>query len=90
MSRMNEPPTALEMFQRCSLVCISVCLIFSLVPFEDFEFDGQFDSFMMDGLILNFIASAVIVPEILFGRFLTARPVLPRLFSSLIVPPPIV
>jgi hypothetical protein len=89
MFKTNEPATATGIIQRCILLCIGVCLLFSLTPSTDFDFDGQFDSFVTDGLILNFAASAVVAPVFLFGRFLTARLVLPRFFSYPIVPPPI-
>ena len=89
MFKMNEPFTTAGIFKGCILLFIGLCLLFSLTPSTDFDFDGQFDSFVTDSLILDFVASIVVVPVFLFGRFLTAYLASPRLFASQIVLPPI-
>ena len=89
MFKTNESSSGAGIIRQCILLFIGVCLLFSLTPSTDFDFDGQFDSFITDGFILNFAVSAVVVPVFLFGRFIPARLAAPRLFTSLIVPPPI-
>ncbi len=89
MFRTNKAFADTKIFRLCILLCIGVCLLFSLTPLTDFDSDGVLDSFTTDGLILNFAAFAIAAPIFLFCRILTARVTSPKLFSSLIVPPPI-
>jgi hypothetical protein len=89
MFKMNRPFTTAGIFKGCILLCICLSLLFALSPSTDFDLDGQSDSFVTDGLILDFVASTVVVPVFLFGRFLTAYLTSPRFFASQIVLPPI-
>lgn len=88
MFGMNELFASLEMLKKCLLLCFGVCLLFSLTPATDFDFDGEFDSFATDSLILSSVLSVVVLPAFCFGRFLSVRFVPPRPFSLPTVPPP--
>jgi hypothetical protein len=79
---------SLRFFHMVILLMMVICLLTALVPLADFDFDGLWDSFLTDGLVL--LPNIFLAP--LFVFLLTDLPVAflatPRLFSSLIVPPP--
>ncbi len=89
MPRMSKTPPSLKLLKRCILLFIGVCLLFALTPFTDFDFDGSLDSFLTDGLLLIPAQPATVVPVPFLVSSLTAYLASPRLFSFLIVPPPV-
>ncbi len=89
MFRMNDFAAGMKFLGRCILLCMSLCLLFSLAPFTDFDSDGLFDSFATDGLLLSPIALAIVTPVFLLGEYLTYGLLSPKFFHSLVVPPPV-
>jgi hypothetical protein len=79
---------SLRFFHMVTLLIMVICLLTALVPLADFDFDGFWDSFVTDGLVLlPNIFLATLFAFLLTG-LLVAFLATPRLFSSLIVPPP--
>ncbi len=90
MLRMNEASTRQLTLRQCLLLCVGVCLLFSLTPLTDYDGDGFWDSFVTDGLLAISVVFALAIPMLLVrGRLLTASLASPGFFSYLIVPPPI-
>lgn len=90
MFRMSETPASLKLLKRCLLLFVGICLLFSLTPFTDFDFDGSLDSLLTDGLLFVPTQPATIIPTLFSTGLLTAYLIAPRIFSFLIIPPPIV
>jgi hypothetical protein len=80
----------LRFFNVVLLLMMVVCLLAALAPLADFDFDGLRDSFVTDGLLL--LPTIFLAPGLIF--LLTNLPIAylatPRLYSALIVPPPII
>jgi hypothetical protein len=80
----------LRFFNVVLLLMMGVCLLAALVPLADFDFDGLQDSFVTDGLLL--LPTIFLAPGLIFllTNLLIAYLATPRLYSALIVPPPII
>jgi hypothetical protein len=86
---MNERSASLNLLKVCILLCTGICLLFALTPLTDFDYDGVPDSFLTDGLLLNFGLPGTVIPVIFMNQSPSAYLAPPRLFTSLVVPPPI-
>ena len=86
---MNERLASPNLLKKGILLCTGMCLIFALTPLADFDYDGLPDSFLTDGLLLNFALPGTVSPELFPTRSPLAYLAPPRLLISLIVPPPI-
>jgi len=72
-----------------ALICLLIGLLMALIPFSDFDQDGNSDSFLTEGLVLLPVFSAVIGLCCLLTRLPVDSFAVLQQFSPLIVPPPI-
>ncbi len=66
-----------------------VCLLVTLAPLSDFDFDGHLDSLVTEGLILLSLVDVGAGLSSLWTRFPAACLTVSQQFPSLLVPPPI-
>ena len=85
---MNNKMLSLRFFYAVILLIMGVCLLAALVPFADFDFDGSLDSFVTDGLLLIPTLFYMIGWVFLLTKLPAAYLPAPRLYYSLIIPPP--
>jgi hypothetical protein len=71
------------------LVLAVFSLLSALLPASDFDNDGHLDSLITDGFVLLAVLSNVIGLSSLLTRLSTSYLIIPRIFSPLIVHPPI-
>jgi hypothetical protein len=90
MFRIYKRPASLKLLKSWVLFCLGLCLLFALTPITDIDFDGSPDSFLTESLLLILAPLKTTVPVLFKARLPSAYLVSPRLFASLIVPPPII
>lgn len=90
MSRMNKRPAGLKLLNRWVAFFLGLCLLFALTPITDIDFDGSPDSFVTESLLLILAPLKANVPVSSNIRTPGAYLASPRLFTFLIVPPPII
>jgi uncharacterized SAM-binding protein YcdF (DUF218 family) len=88
MSRISESRVAPGSLERLVLLCIGLCMLFSLAPVADFDLDGLADSFATDGLLLNPVIPAIVILAFLLERLLPAGRIPSTSISSPATPPP--
>jgi hypothetical protein len=72
-----------------TLVCLVIGLLAALTPFSDVDHDGLLDSLITDGFVLVPALCFVTGLFLLLTRLPSACLAAPRLFSFLLLPPPI-
>jgi hypothetical protein len=72
-----------------ALLCVGVCVVFSLAPSTDFDLDGSCDSFATDGCMMNATAPMLGLPALLFRKPEPHRVQPHQPFSAPIPRPPI-
>ena len=72
-----------------TLVCLVIGLLAALTPFFDMDHDGLLDSLITDGFVLVPVICSATGLLLLLTRLPSACLAAPRLFSSLLLPPPI-
>ncbi len=89
MSATSDPAAGRRTLLKWLLLCISLCLLFTLTPNTDIDLDGESDSFATDSLLLIPGLPAAIIPFLLSRASLSPLPDSPKQFAAVIVPPPI-
>jgi hypothetical protein len=72
-----------------TLACIVIGLLAALTPFSDIDNDGLLDSLLTEGFLLLPVLFALTGLLFLLTRLPITCFAKPRLFASLLVPPPI-
>ena len=72
-----------------TLVCLVIGVLAALTPFFDMDHDGLLDSLITDGFILVPALGSVTGLLLLLTGLPSACLAAPRLFSTLLLPPPI-
>jgi hypothetical protein len=85
---MNNQMHSLRFFHLLILLIMGICLLAALVPLADFDFDGLLDSLVTEGFLLLPILFLALGLVCLLTNLPAAYFSVPRLYFSLIVPPP--